>query len=48
VLLEWDLAAPVAIRAWVRERIRLGKNAPDDRKIFEALLAADAMERDRS
>lgn len=26
VLLGRDAAAPVAIRAWVRERLRLGKN----------------------
>lgn len=45
VLLGRDLAAPVAIRAWVEERIRLGKNQPDDPQIAEALTCADYMER---
>ncbi len=36
VLLERDAAAPAAIRAWIDERIRLGKNAPDDVQIQEA------------
>ena len=30
VLLGRDVAAPEAIRAWIRERIKLGKNKPDD------------------
>lgn len=44
VLLGRDAAAPVAIRAWVAERIRLGKNEPDDEQIWEALACAKAME----
>lgn len=44
VLLGRDVAAPAAIRAWVRERIRLGKNAPGDAQISEALNAANSME----
>jgi hypothetical protein len=36
VLLGRDLAAPVAVRAWIDERIRLGKNRPDDEQIVEA------------
>jgi hypothetical protein len=36
VLLERDLAAPAAVRAWIAERIRLGKNQPDDPQILEA------------
>lgn len=36
VLLGRDVAAPVAVRAWIRERIRLGKNAPNDAQIVEA------------
>jgi hypothetical protein len=47
VLLGRDLAAPVAIRAWVGERIRLGKNRPDDPQILEALECAAWMERHR-
>ena len=36
VLLGRDAAAPVAVRAWVAERLRLGKNAPGDPQIVEA------------
>ena len=44
VLLSRDAAAPVAIRAWVAERIRIGKNIVDDPQIVEALAIADTME----
>ena len=44
VMLARDEAAPVAIRAWVNERLRLGKNAPDDDQIVEALDCARRME----
>ena len=44
VLIGRDAAAPVAIRAWVAERIRLGKNADDDAQIAEALECACTME----
>lgn len=44
VLQERDLAAPVAIRAWIAERIRLGKNQPDDAQIAEAERCAKIME----
>lgn len=44
VLLERDLASPVAIRAWVAERIRLGLNTCDDMQILEALKCAKFME----
>jgi deoxycytidylate deaminase len=44
VLLSRDAAAPVAIRAWVAERLRLGKNKSDDAQIVEALACADTME----
>lgn len=47
VLLARDAAAPATIRAWVDERIRLGKNAEDDPQIQEALLCAQAMEDQR-
>ena len=48
VLLGRDSAAPVAIRAWVAERILLGKNRPDDHQILEALACAKAMELNRT
>lgn len=36
ILLSRDTAAPVAVEAWIKERIRLGKNADDDPQILEA------------
>ncbi len=36
VLLGRDKAATVAVRAWIDERIQLGKNKPDDPQIREA------------
>jgi hypothetical protein len=36
VLLGRDPAAPVAIRAWIEERVRLGKNRRDDPQIRSA------------
>ena len=47
VLLGRDAAAPVAIRAWIAERIRLGKNQPDDAQIVEAEQCAQIMEQER-
>lgn len=47
VLLARDAAAPVAIRAWVQERLRLGKNSGSDPQILEALECARAMELQR-
>lgn len=44
VLLARDLAAPVAIRAWIAERIRLGKNKPTDAQILDAEECALTME----
>ena len=44
VLLSRDAAAPVAIRAWVDERLRLGKNIATDEQIVEALACAQTME----
>jgi hypothetical protein len=44
VLLGRDTAAPVAIRAWVAERIRLGKNVETDPQIVDALERARTME----
>ncbi len=36
VLLGRDAAAPVAIQAWIDERLRLGKNQYNDDQIVEA------------
>lgn len=47
VLLGRDAAAPVAIRAWVAERLRLGKNLPTDGQILEAERCAERMEAER-
>lgn len=44
VLLARDMAAPATIRFWIQERIRLGKNKPDDGQILEAERCADRME----
>ena len=48
VMLARDPAAPVAIRAWAAERIRLGKNTSDDAQILEALECAGLMEVERA
>jgi hypothetical protein len=47
VLLARDVAAPATIRAWAKERIRLGKNTLTDAQIQEALLCALYMEQHR-
>lgn len=44
VLLSRDVAAPVAIRAWVAERLRIGKDVESDPTIVEALRIAETME----
>lgn len=36
VLLGRDAAAPAAVRAWIEERLRLGKNARTDPQIVDA------------
>lgn len=36
VLLGRDAAAPAAVRAWIEERVRLGKNCRTDAQIAEA------------
>jgi hypothetical protein len=48
VLRAKDVAAPEAIRAWVRERIRLGKNTDGDEQTTEALECASFMEDQRA
>jgi len=47
ILLARDPAAPVAIRAWVAERLRLDKNTATDPQIVEALECARIMEIER-
>ena len=49
VLLGRDPAAPAAVRAWVEERVRLGKNRRGDPQIVdaEAWIAAAEAERGR-
>lgn len=44
VLLERDEAAPAAIREWIKERIKIGKNKPGDVKLIEAEKTAQYME----
>ena len=48
VLLARDPAAPAAIRAWIAERLRLGKNVAGDEQIREAFECANLMELERS
>jgi hypothetical protein len=36
ILLGRDKAAPATIRAWIRERIRMGLNKPGDSQLKEA------------
>jgi len=47
VLLERDPAMPATIRFWCEERIRLGKNEPNDHQISEALQQAAVIEIER-
>ena len=47
ILIARDPAAPIAIRAWIAERIRLGKNVPADEQIREAFKCAALMELER-
>lgn len=44
VLMGRDIAAPVAIRAWIQERIRTGRNQPGDSQLEEAEQCARTME----
>ena len=43
VLLGRDVAAPAAIRVWINERIRLGKNCSTDLQIMEAKCCVRVM-----
>lgn len=47
VLLGRDVAAPAAIRFWIAERIRLGKNTAYDPQLLEAEACARVMEAER-
>jgi hypothetical protein len=47
VLLGRDLSAPVAIRAWIADRIKSGKNLLEDAQIVEAERCAAAMDAER-
>lgn len=47
VLLARDPVAPILIREWVKMRVAIGKNKPDDAQILEALQCADTMEKER-
>ena len=47
VLLGRDVAAPAAIRAWIAERLRLGRNRPGDAQVVEAEECARVMEAER-
>lgn len=47
VLLGRDAAAPAAIRAWIDERVALGKNMTSDEQILEAQHCADYMQQQR-
>jgi len=44
VLIGRDKAAPAAIREWIKQRIKLGKNKLDDAQIQEAEHCARTME----
>lgn len=47
-LLGRDIAAPLAIRAWAHERVRLGLNSTSDEQIKEAYDCADRMDKERN
>jgi hypothetical protein len=46
ILLGRDVATPNTIRAWVIERLRLGRNKPEDDQISEALGLATRIEKE--
>ena len=48
VLLGRDIAATVAVRAWINERIRVGKNRVDDPQIVEAEAWITAVNAERT
>lgn len=47
VLLARDPAAPAVIRAWVEERIKIGKNTHNDPQVVGALRCAAIMDLER-
>lgn len=48
VLLAHDIAAADAVRYWIKRRIELGKNKPDDPQILEAERCAQIMEKEQA
>src|ERR1019366_4825783 len=48
VFVEDDEAAPATIRAWIAERIRLGRNKAVDQKLVTAEAVAVAMEKSKA
>jgi hypothetical protein len=48
IVLGRDAAGPMAVRAWIDQRIASGKNKPDDQQIVDAREIADAMEQYRA
>jgi hypothetical protein len=48
VLLGRDPAASLAIRSWIAERIRLGKNQPGDVQMLDAERCAQIMDAERT
>lgn len=48
VLRAHDITAPIVIRHWVDERIRLGKNKVGDPELVDALKCAAIMEDQRN
>lgn len=47
VLMARDEAAPAAIRAWIDERVRLGKNTYEDVQIKDAIACIVRMDSER-
>lgn len=48
VLLSRDKAAPATIEFWVKRRLLMGLNKPDDVQILEALACANCMESEKA
>ncbi len=48
VLLGRDRAAPIAVRAWIKERIRSGKNNWDDPQMIEARQWIETVESEQA
>ena len=48
VLRSTDPSAPIAIMAWITDRIRIGKNKFSNQKIQDAFNCAEVMEKERN